>query len=278
MPLPVTVRRLPEAVILGGMKCGTTSLFRWLTDLPAVHRTKVKEPNFFCDDARWQRGLDWYSRLYAEAAPEELVLEASVSYLDPALSPLVLERMRAALPDAKLIAVLRDPIDRTISHYQHETLKAREDRDFASAIADGDSSYLRRSLYSAALTPFLEGWPSERLLVLGFRQLVETDAGWRRVLDFLELDSAPWPASEFNPTRDKPQYTPLMRRLYETGVFDRLPRLPGFARRIGRRLLLRESALPELGRGDLPPAALAGLEADSRELRERLGPEIVDWL
>lgn len=98
------------------------------------------------------------------------------------------------------------------------------------------------------------------------------------MLELLDLEPAPWPASVHTPTRDKPQYTHLMRRLHQAGIFDRLPRLPAPARRLGRRLLLRKSSLPQLGRADVPPSTAALLEADSLELHDRLGSEVVDWI
>ena len=80
----------------------------------------MKEPVFFSDETAWNRGTDWYRSLFAESAPGSLTGEASVEYTDPAVADTAAARIAATIPDARLVCLLRDPIDRLRSHYRHE--------------------------------------------------------------------------------------------------------------------------------------------------------------
>ena len=110
----------PDYIIIGAMKCGTSTLAAQLGAQPGIFMTTPKEPNFFSDDAVFAQGPDWYAGLFAAAAPGDLAGEASTHYTKLPLYPETLPRLQAAGLRPKLIYMLRDPIDRLISHYIHE--------------------------------------------------------------------------------------------------------------------------------------------------------------
>ena len=110
--------RLPDFFIVGAPKCGTTSLASYLRAHPRIFMSAVKEPNYFCFDAPGLRDLydrpDMYGRLFARARPEQLCGEASTAYLfSNAAVPAILE----ANPAAKIIAMVRNPLDMVVSHH-----------------------------------------------------------------------------------------------------------------------------------------------------------------
>jgi hypothetical protein len=114
------VNDLPDFVVVGAMKGGTTTLAAQLGAQPGVFVTDPKEPNFFSDDDVWARGEGWYRGLFAGAAPGDLRGEASTHYTKLPTHPKALERLRATLPEApRVIYAIRDPVARAVSHYVH---------------------------------------------------------------------------------------------------------------------------------------------------------------
>lgn len=124
-------RREPTFLLLGAPKCGTTSLAYYLSQHPDVHFSDPKEPVFF--EAEYEEGLDHYWRKYfAGWRGQPAIGEGRVWHL---YLPFVPERIRASLPDARLVAVLRDPVDRAFSHWWHRFSRGQESLDFETAIA-----------------------------------------------------------------------------------------------------------------------------------------------
>ena len=104
---------LPNYLIIGAPKCGTTSLAAWLDEHPQVYMVPEKELHFF--SGYWEQGLDWYEQCFVPNG-KPLVGEASPSYLE---NPVARERIASVLPGAKLIAMMRNPVDRAYSQYWH---------------------------------------------------------------------------------------------------------------------------------------------------------------
>jgi Sulfotransferase domain len=115
--------RPPNFIIIGAMKSGTTSLFHYLQAHPQAHMSPLKEVEFFVEERNWRRGFDWYRAQFAGAHPETIAIgEVSTTYTKYPEFKGVPERIAKHLPDARLIYVLRDPIERIRSHYQHRVL------------------------------------------------------------------------------------------------------------------------------------------------------------
>jgi len=104
--------RLPDLVIIGGPRCGTSSLWAMLKALPGVRTPRIKEVHFF--NRKWDRGLRWYAGFFSGAGDESLCFEATPAYL---AAPKAAERAAAVLPKTRFVAMLRDPVARAISHY-----------------------------------------------------------------------------------------------------------------------------------------------------------------
>jgi hypothetical protein len=211
------LRLLPDYLIIGAQRAGTTSLHRYLVQHPGV-RTMLRTKGVHFFDTNYGRGLAWYAsrfptRLYAwtVARRHGVTLrtgEASPYYL---FHPHVPARVAEHLPRVKLIALLRDPVQRAYSHYQHEVARGFETLSFEEAIeaeparltgetkrlaaeplynsfAHQHHSYLARGRYHEQLAAWRARFPDEQLLVLSSERFFrEPDATFRRVLEFLEL-------------------------------------------------------------------------------------------
>jgi hypothetical protein len=201
------LRPLPDFLILGAQKAGTTALYAYLRWHPQVTGPSFKEVSFF--DRHYARGERWY-RAHLPIRRSGIVGEASPSYLFHPLAP---ERVARMLPRARLIGLLRNPVDRAFSHYQHEVALGREELSFEGALAREDErmqgelermlrdpsyfsyawwnyTYAARGRYAEQLERWLDAFPREQLLVLFTEELAADTAGtYRRVLDFLGVDA-----------------------------------------------------------------------------------------
>lgn len=181
--------RIPDFALIGAMKAGAAALYRQLRTHPGVFMPELQEPNFFVTEKNWGRGFDWYRSLFADAPQGALLGEASTNYSKGTTFRGVPERLRAYVPDLKIIYLLRDPIQRIRSHYDHAASRGREDKGPEAAITR-TSVYLRNSLYGAELQRYLEHFPSEQILVVLTEDLRDDpESLLARVQDFLGLES-----------------------------------------------------------------------------------------
>jgi len=198
-------RPLPDFLILGAQKGGTTALYAYLRWHPGITGPSWKEVSYF--DRHYRRGASWYRGHFPIGAGDRLVGEASPGYLFHPLAP---ERVRATVPEAKLIALLRDPVDRALSHYHHEVALGREPLSFEEAIEAEpertrgeeqrlvrepgyfsrrwwDYTYLARGRYAEQLERWFAVFPREQLLVLPSEELAaDPGQAYARVLEFLK--------------------------------------------------------------------------------------------
>lgn len=111
---------IPDFVIVGAMKCGTSTLAAQMGLQDGIFMTSPKEPNFFSDDDVFARGMGWYSSLFDGAAPGDIKGEASTHYTKLPTYPRTLERMADVLVAPRIVYIIRNPIQRAVSHYMHE--------------------------------------------------------------------------------------------------------------------------------------------------------------
>lgn len=230
--------RAPDFLIIGAMKAGSTSLWRWLEAHPDVALPAEKEPNFFSDDRVWRRGERWYRGLFPA---EGVTGEASVAYSDPALAESAAARAGDLAPEARLLFIARDPVARMRSHYRHEVLRGRERRRFEEIVAQGGERYARMSRYDEGLAPWRERF-GDACRVLSFRALTADDEReWHAALAHLGLDPIDRPAEVHNQSASKTPYRPMMRLAYDHGAARLEKLVPRSVKRVLRPFLLGTS-------------------------------------
>jgi Sulfotransferase domain len=211
----------PNLVVIGGLKCGTTSLHHYLSLHPEVSMSRPKELNFFVAELNWPLGADWYASHFDRGAPVRG--ESSPHYTNRPRFDGVAERIRSVLGSPRLIYVVRDPIDRMLSQFLHNVGGGYEARTLAEAFADPESSYVARSRYWFQLEPYLEAFGRGAVEIVG-REELKRHRGetMRRAFAFLGVD----------PSFTSDQF----EREWETGtakgggrfrIMDRAVRLPG---------------------------------------------------
>lgn len=160
----------PDFMIIGAMKSGTSTLQAQLKAQPRVFMTDPKEPNFFSDDDVFAKGKEWYEALFSEAHHEDLTGEASTHYTKLPTYPHVIKRMRDFGLSPKLIYVVRNPIDRAISHYMHEWTMNVITAQIEDAF-DERSELIDYSRYAYQIEPFLEAFGHENIHVTSLEAL-----------------------------------------------------------------------------------------------------------
>jgi hypothetical protein len=182
---------LPNFLIIGAAKAGTTSLYYYLRQHPDIFMSAVKEPRYF-----WQEGLaegrleifgrEAYERLFRDVTSQRAVGEATTHYLN---SPTAPERIAADLPDVKVIVSLRNPVERAYSSYLGRLQGGSERRGLEEAMQAG-SYYVESSRYHASLSRYFARFGRERIKVILFDDLVANPrAAVRDLFTFLGVDS-----------------------------------------------------------------------------------------
>ena len=184
---------LPDFLIIGAMKCGTSTLQAQLVRQPRVFMTDPKEPNFFSDDPVYAQGLDWYRSLFAGAAPGDLKGEASTHYTKLPTYPQALPRMRDVLAAPKLIYIIRNPVQRAISHYMHAWSVGEAGLDPVQAFASMPE-LVDYGCYAMQIAPYLRAYGVDRIFLTSLEQLnADPDSEFARIAGFLGLPAnAAW--------------------------------------------------------------------------------------
>lgn len=206
------MKRRPDLFIVGAPKCGTTSLYEYVKGHPEVFMSAVKEPRYFApDDAlgasghalRHGRDLERYLDLFADARDEKRLGEASVGYIYSRLAPGLIHEFQ---PDARIVVMLRNPVDMIYSLHGQRLSEDREDEsDFAAALAAEEdrragrrvpahataagSTYRDRGRFGELLPPWFETFGRDRVRVTIFEDFIRDPATeFRRLLEFLDVD------------------------------------------------------------------------------------------
>jgi sulfotransferase family protein len=210
------IRLLPDFLIIGGQRCGTTSLFNYMIEHPCIVSASTKEVHYF--DTHYRRGVNWYKAHFPTVAcryymtrvkqSECLTGEATPYYLFHPSAP---KRICELIPRVKLIVLLRNPVDRAFSHHLHalrskvetlpfeEALRREEERlkgEEEKIISDEEYysfnhqhySYLARGLYLRQIQNVLAYFPKDQLLVECSEELYAVPPKTlQRVYEFLNL-------------------------------------------------------------------------------------------
>lgn len=221
---------LPDFVIIGAMRCGTSRFYSLLTQHPNVERAATKEVHYFDRPARFEKGVEWYRRCFLVSSREDgkvfITGEATPNYL---YDPMVPERMVQVIPEARLIVLLRNPVDRAYSHYHQAVRRSLETRSFEEAVeveqallveggnepsahrrspgTSHDSNLLAKGLYADQLLRWSKYFDKQQLLVLKSEDFFKrTPDTMGLVQEFLGL---PYRELDLPPPKTGDRYEPM---------------------------------------------------------------------
>ncbi len=269
--------RLPDFLVAGAMRSGTTSLYRYLDAHPEIGMVP-KELGFFTE--RFDEGIDWYRAQFAQIGSTRVLGEATADYLarDSAM-----HRIAEVLPKVRLVASLRDPVERTWSHYGLLQARGRETRTFEAALDTEEAAlaehgpnapgvvYLYHSAYDVHLERVYRLFGRQQLHVSIFERMVKDPAAtYRSICRFLGVDDTFVPPNLGRAVNPQVGFRSLRIRSWSK-------RLPVPLRRVVDRLNTRQAAR----RPDLSPALRARLQEyfapRVRRVEELLGDELPEW-
>jgi hypothetical protein len=288
----------PNLFLIGAMKSGTSSLYTHLAAHPAVFLSRPKEPCYFVDPEvlhrywpeMWERGY-WrseaaYLSLFAQAGEATVIGEASTDYAKLPRYQGVPERIAAFAPEARFLYIMRDPVDRTLSHYWHEVEYGRERRPLLEAIRT-DPHYREVSHYAMQIAPYLERFGPDRVLALTFEGYkADPAATMRQVYGWLGVDPALVPEEMGEKQNVTP---PVVRQTRGLGMLQRFrhsaawsaveglvpKRVREWGRGLADRPVERDAARQE---ADQARAYLRPLQhAETEDLSRLLGRDFPEW-
>jgi len=213
---------LPNFIIIGGLKCGTTSIHHYLGVHPEINMSKPKELNFFAAEQNWDLGFDWYKGRFDDRF--KVNGESSPHYTNRPRFNGVAERIHQHTPDVKMIYMVRDPIKRILSHWVHATGAGYETREFEETLALPDTSYIQRSMYWMQLQPYLEYFGKDQIEIITQEELgSDRDGTMKKAFTHLGVDqnftSEQW-------DREWEKSSAKQDGKYQ--VMEKLVKLPGF--------------------------------------------------
>lgn len=278
----------PNFLVIGAAKCGTTSLYEYLKAHPDVYMSPQKEVRFFSKEENWARGLAWYESFFDGATGETAVGEASPQYTcypyrDPA------PRIAATIPHAKLIYLIRNPVQRVLSAYQFQVALGNEFDPIEKVIRkrgpSGEPPFaLTLSSYGMQIESYMRHFPRDALLVVKTEDLkADRPTTMARIFSFLGVDPQAVAASdeEFNRTERLLHRRNARRRWLTAEERVKLPGygavrlLPRPVRDKARSLIHRDAAVTI-------PAGIenqigAALRPDLEKLAAYMGPDFDAW-
>ena len=266
-------------LIIGAMKCGTTSLFSYLAQHPQIAPSREKEPDFFTKSPDFLQHLEEYRALWKwREGVHRWAMEASTSYTKVPRFPCAAERIATMPGEFRFIYLMRNPISRIESHLRHLALTGLPQPDAGSPGGIG-TSMLAVSRYAMQLDEYERRFPREHVLLLSFEEL---QANPREVLDrvcrFLDIDPAfelKGLGTAFNPSRiDHPVYRALTR----------IPFLPTAAKLVPvryrqalRNLISRDPSAVAKLTSEQCAWILDQLKDDLKRLHEHYGFDVTSW-
>ena len=202
--------KLPNFICIGAQKSGTTTLHILLSKHPQIFLPTQKEIHYF--DINYHKGSQWYAEQFSSAKKNQTCGEITPFYLFDKKTPV---RIKALVPNIKLIILLRDPVDRTISHFYHAQKRGFEELDIETALnaeaerlATKDQkilqrhSYIARSQYLSQLSRYEKHFKDQQILVLKSEDLfAKSQNTLNKIMKFLEIDEIQ--VSNMIPTANK---------------------------------------------------------------------------
>lgn len=270
---------LPNLLVIGAMKCATSSICSYLENHPDVFFLRRSEPDFFSKDQNWEKGVGDYEQLFDGAERFIAVGEGSNSYSNVAVYPETPARIRSIIPNVKLVYSVRHPIERIVSAWAQIRVQSPDliSHDLNKAVRSDPELTVYPSYYWKQVDSYLQHFPREQLW-LGFLEDLKRDpsAFFTALCTFASINPLQRQNDPVrkNPTAGRPMlganYTRL-RRAPGAGLLRAL--LPSSVKNAAKKMMAAPSPSPAelLARLDLPDRLHADLRDDARRFLEFAG-------
>lgn len=252
---------LPNFLIIGAQKSGTTFLHSVLSKVPYIFMSPRKEVNFFFLDELYRRGPDFYEHFFRNSpATAKWIGEASPGYISRKDCP---KRIASLIPDVRLVAILRNPIDRAYSQYYDNRRKLVEPREFDSLVdlcleKDGNigPGYFKRGIYFEQIERYLEHFSLSQLYFLIFEEMIkDPEQAIGKLLE--DLLGIKYSISSIVHTAEKNEFSGRDNMLYNylynrPRLWDKTPnKVKSLSRKWGKRLVLHKEPISDYAKENL---------------------------
>lgn len=274
----------PNLFIIGAARSGTSSLHFHLDRHPDVFMSRPKEPAFFVPEIdAFPKDPEWYLGLFAEAGDARIVGESSTHYTKRPIYEGVAERIATFCGAPRFIYLVRDPIDRIVSQFWHDSRQFVEHREMLPAVRD-EVKYRAISDYRMQLEPYFEVFGRDRVLVLVFEELVSrTEHVLDKVFRWLDLDPdrAPDRLEQRNARPEEMEITRGRGRLFrfaKSSFWDALsPYVPSFFKDFGKEMIYQRVKPSDVEVEEVVEFLRPGQREKVRELSAFLGRDFPHW-
>lgn len=288
---------LPNFLVIGAYKCGTTSLHHYLRQHPEIFMANVKEPSYFafadgadCANPAYSKSVktrEAYEALFEGAEGYRAIGEVSPEYMT---NPRAVSAIAEAVPSVRLIAILRNPVDRAFSDYlmyrrdglekEVDFVRALELQEARAAQGEATGFYVSTGYYGAQLRAYYRDFPPENIAVFAFEDLARDPSGvLREVFGFLGVDPEFRPAEFVSYNRSGLATNPVSRFLLRNRRSLRTFMGPLVPQKLGR--WIRRNLEKGLERPSMPGEARTYLrtiyDEDIQQLKELTGRRFQQW-
>jgi hypothetical protein len=283
---------LPNFMVIGVAKAGTTSLFHYLDQHPQVFMIPIKGSNFFgYEDARvWQwtdegeppllrnfqvKTFAAYEALFAKAPGKIAIGEVSPQYIR---CPTAAQRIHACIPQVKLVASLRNPADRAFSGFMMRTRRGEAVKDTHEELTP-TASHVKEGFYYQRLKRYFDLFPKEHIKIIIFEEFKKDPAkAVGELFDFLGVDASftPDTSTTHNPA-GVPRFRLLNRLFFDPTLIRVAKFLPAGLQQLAKRMQQQNLKTPPKFPADLRAKLLALYSADIRQLEGLLDRDLSVW-
>jgi Sulfotransferase family len=291
------ITRIPNLFLVGAMKSGTTYLNKLLNSHPSIFMCCPEEPSYFVEPRQleklwpymWDQGFwrsrEHYLRLFALAGDAPFLGEASTNYTKLPLVSGVPEKIKEFSSNARFVYVMRDPTERSISHYWHMVRFNAEYRSILNAI-QADAQFIDVSHYAMQLEPYFNHFGGDRVYTLTYEQMIHAPVEtMRRLFSWLGLDASLAKETAVDqPENVTPEVVAsartfgLLQKLRQRRPFRALtPRVPAPVRRLAQRLTTRDMRRDRIDTSEVKRFLRPIQKTQTEQLSRLLGRNFPEW-
>lgn len=210
-----------NAIVIGAMKSGTTSLFKWLSTIRGIAASRPKDTKFFLNESQggnYSKGLDWYAAQFLDNSETVWRMEASTHYSKYPDYKGVPKRISESLAKPKLIYVVRNPVERSLSHFFHNLVVDGTVTNINASLACFECKYFYYSDYALQLTQYLKYFRKDVLFIAAFLDINVTVKSTSALLKFLDIKTKKKARSHFCLSQENALASNIEKRNTKTGM------------------------------------------------------------